>query len=74
MPSIVDEQLVQRELALPPPIIPGKMPWLTMLTTLFTSGGYGERRSGARMLNMCSRHAALSWIRSPLELIAPNGP
>ena len=33
MPSIDDEQLVQRELALPPPIIPGKMPWLTMLPT-----------------------------------------
>jgi len=32
------------------------------------------RSSGARCSNICSRQARVSTIRSPLGLIAPNGP
>ena len=62
--------------ASPPPMppMPGKIPWLTMLPIFWTKGGYGERGSGARIANMCSRQAADSMMTSPLELIAPIGP
>ena len=45
-----------------------------MLPIFCIQGGYGDRRSGARCSNIRSRHARVSTIRSPLGLIAPNGP
>ena len=57
-----------------PPIIPGKMPWLTMLASSGTSPGTASAAPGARWRNIHSRHAAFSQIRSPLGLSAPQGP
>jgi hypothetical protein len=58
----------------PPPNIPGIAPWLTIEASFCTTGGYGERRSGARSLKSRSRHARVSRIMSPVGLSAPFGP
>jgi hypothetical protein len=74
MPSIVTSSWLSASPPPIPPIIPGKMPWLTVFASFVYQPGYGARGSGARWWKSHSRHCAFSQIRSPLGLIAPHWP